>query len=75
MGRHLLGHPTKAMLPYLRMYIPRPTSLHLFMAQLLHSGVLLSLSSPLKGLLLQLWPLAGIVLLLRSATRVYHLSS
>ena len=75
MGRHLLGLLTKAMHPYLRMYTPRPISLHLFMAQLLHSGVLLSLSSPLKDLLLQLWRLAGIALLLRSATQVYHPSS
>lgn len=75
MGRHLLGLPIKATLLYPRMFIPRPISLHLFMVQLLHSGVHLSLSSLLKDLLLQLLRLAGIVLSLRSATQVYRPSS
>lgn len=75
MDKHLLVRQTRAMPPYLKTYIPRLISLRLFMVPLLHSGVLHSLSSRLKALLLQLWRLAGIALLHRSATQVCRPSS
>lgn len=75
MDRHLPEPQIKAMLLYLRMYIPRLISLRQFMVQLLHNGVLLNHSSLLKALLLLLWRLAGTALLLRFAIRAYRLSN
>jgi hypothetical protein len=72
MARDQLAPRTRAMLLFLRMSIPRLTSLHLYMDLLLLNGVL-SLRSLLKDLLHRLLGLvAGIVLLLRSGIRAYH---
>ena len=75
MGKLLLALPTRAMLRSRRMYIPKRTNLHRFMALLLHNGELLSLSSLHKVLLPRPLHLDGTDRSLKSVSLVSPLSS